>query len=84
MNDLKTPNFIEKFYKDRKSKNNAIQYVQNGGALIIFPSGEVATRQKIFEKAIEKRGFRLWVPDPVRTDDPGPRAPSGPGIHGSI
>ena len=24
MNDLKTPNFIEKFYKDRKSKNNAI------------------------------------------------------------
>ena len=38
-----------------KSKNDAIQYVQNGGALIIFPSGEVATRQKIFEKAIEKR-----------------------------
>ena len=24
MNDLKTPSFIEKFYKDRKSKNNAI------------------------------------------------------------
>jgi len=24
MNNLKTPNFIEKFYKDRKSKNNAI------------------------------------------------------------
>ncbi len=24
MNDPKLPNFIEKFYKDRKSKNNAI------------------------------------------------------------
>ena len=24
MNDLKSPNFVEKFYKDRKSKNNVI------------------------------------------------------------
>ena len=30
MSDLKTPSFIEKFYKDRKSKNNAILF------LIIF------------------------------------------------
>jgi len=38
-----------------KSKNDAIQYLNNGGALIIFPSGEVATREKVFGKAIEKK-----------------------------
>lgn len=38
-----------------KSKNDAIQHVQSGGALIIFPSGEVATKEKIFGEAIEKK-----------------------------
>ena len=38
-----------------KSKNDAIRHVQNGGALIIFPSGEVATKEKIFGKVIEKK-----------------------------
>lgn len=38
-----------------KSKNDAIQHVQSGGALIIFPSGEVATKEKIFGKVIEKK-----------------------------
>ncbi len=38
-----------------KSKNDAIQHLHNGGALIIFPSGEVATRENLFGKAIEKK-----------------------------
>ncbi len=38
-----------------QSKDNAIHYVENGGALIIFPSGEVATREKLFGKAVEKK-----------------------------
>ena len=38
-----------------KSKDNAIHYVENGGALIIFPSGEVATKESLFGQAVEKK-----------------------------
>jgi len=37
-----------------ESKNKAIEYVNAGGLLIIFPSGEVATIENIFGKAVEK------------------------------
>lgn len=41
-----------------KSKNNAIEFINKGGLVIIFPSGEVATSEKFFKKAIEKE----WKP----------------------
>ena len=37
-----------------KSKNDAIEFINNGGLVIIFPSGEVATSEKLFKKAVEK------------------------------
>ena len=41
-----------------KSKNDAIEFINKGGLVIIFPSGEVATSEKIFKKAVEKE----WKP----------------------
>jgi putative hemolysin len=41
-----------------KSKNNAIEFINKGGLVIIFPSGEVATSERLFNKAIEKE----WKP----------------------
>ena len=41
-----------------KSKNNAIEFINKGGLVIIFPSGEVATSEKLFRKAVEKE----WKP----------------------
>ena len=35
-----------------KSKKNAIKFVNDGGLLILFPSGEVATSKFIFENPI--------------------------------
>ena len=41
-----------------KSKNDAIEFINKGGLVIIFPSGEVATSERLFNKAIEKE----WKP----------------------
>jgi putative hemolysin len=41
-----------------KSKNDAIEFINKGGLVIIFPSGEVATSEKLFKKAVEKE----WKP----------------------
>jgi len=41
-----------------KSKNDAIEFINKGGLVIIFPSGEVATSEKLFKKAVEKN----WKP----------------------
>ncbi len=41
-----------------KSKNDAIEFINKGGLVIIFPSGEVATSEKLFRKAVEKE----WKP----------------------
>ncbi|NQW07324.1 MAG: lysophospholipid acyltransferase family protein [Candidatus Pelagibacter sp.] len=44
--------------KNIQTKRNAIKHVNNGGVLIAFPSGEVATSNYIFDKAVE----RNWKP----------------------
>jgi len=36
-----------------KSKNDAIEFINKGGLVIIFPSGEVATSENLFRKAVE-------------------------------
>jgi hypothetical protein len=38
--------------------NDAIEFINKGGLVIIFPSGEVATSERLFNKAIEKE----WKP----------------------
>lgn len=40
------------------SKKKAIEFINQGGCLIVFPSGEVATREHILKKAVEKE----WKP----------------------
>jgi putative hemolysin len=41
-----------------KSKNDAIEFINKGGLVIIFPSGEVATSERLFKRAVEKK----WKP----------------------
>jgi putative hemolysin len=41
-----------------KSKNDAIEFINKGGLVIIFPSGEVATSERLFKRAVEKE----WKP----------------------
>ena len=41
-----------------KSKNDTIEFINKGGLVIIFPSGEVATSERLFKKAVEKE----WKP----------------------
>ena len=41
-----------------KSKNDAIEFINEGGLVVIFPSGEVATSERLFKRAMEKE----WKP----------------------
>ena len=51
---LQFDNTKESIKNNIVSKNKAIEFINQGGCVIIFPSGEVATREHILKKAVEK------------------------------
>ena len=55
---IKFSEIIDDIKKNIKSKKSAINFINNGGSLILFPSGEVATSSFIFDKPKERK----WKP----------------------
>ena len=55
---IKFSEIIDDIKKNIKSKKSAINLINDGGSLILFPSGEVATSKFIFDKPKE----RNWKP----------------------